>query len=197
MKYSSGLAQKPFWYLESKKTAKYLLKDIKHEEIIETAIKKNIYQVESENRTRTIGNTCINRLNSLPKVIIEDIFSADVKTSKILILISIMKTDKLFFEFMHESFRNKVITGGKFIEKKDLNIFFDDKMFQSEIVASWSQSTIKHLKTDYVRVLKNAGIVKVEDGKNEIVVPVIDYNVELDIRNNELGPYLNVITGQN
>ncbi|GAA5818043.1 MAG: putative protein [Methanobrevibacter sp. CfCl-M3] len=196
MKYSSGLVWKPFLFLESKKTAHYILERNNRKKIVEIAIKKNIYQVKTDNRSKTIANICVTRLNSLPKIIVKDILSKDVKTSKILVLISIMKTDKLFFEFMYEVFRNKVIIGEKFIDKKDLNIFFDNKMIQSDIVASWAESTIQHLKKDYIRVLKNADIVQPEDDKNKIVIPLIDYNVECDIKNNNLSSYLNAITGQ-
>ena len=196
MKYSSGLTKKPFWYLESKKTAKYLLKNMDRKDIIKIAIEENIYQVESENRAKIIGNSCITRLNSLPKVIVEDIIDTDINTSKILVLISVMKNDRLFFEFMHEVFRNKIILGDLKIDDKDLNIFFDDKILQSETVASWKESNIKRLKGDYIRLLSNAGIININKDLNEIVIPLIDIKVEKDLINNNLSSFLHAITGK-
>ena len=54
MKYSTGLTNNSYWYLESKKTAKYMLNGLNREEIRELAIKENIYQVESESSDNKI-----------------------------------------------------------------------------------------------------------------------------------------------
>lgn len=196
MKYSSSLMKKPFSYLETKKTAKYVLNNLKREEIIKIAIEENIYQLNSENRIKEIGNACIFRLNSLPKIIIEDIINTDISTSKILVLISIMKTDKLFFEFMHEVFKNKIILGDLIITDKDLNIFFDDKALQSEIIVNWKESTIKRLKRDYIKLLSHAGLISLNGGLKKIIIPFIDLKVEKDLINNNLSTFLNGITGE-
>ena len=71
MKYSAGLVSKSYWYLESKKTAKYMLNGLNRKEILELAIKDNIYQVDSEYRTKRIANAIYTRLNSLPEIILE------------------------------------------------------------------------------------------------------------------------------
>ncbi|MDR3063033.1 MAG: DUF1819 family protein [Methanobrevibacter sp.] len=197
MRYSSGITKKPFWFLESKKTANYILEGFNREEIFKIAVEKNIYQVETENRVKTIVHTCFNRLNSLPKIILKNIINTDLNTSKILVLISIMKTDKLFFEFIYEIFRNKVILGEKYLENKDLNIFFEEKKLQSDIVSSWSELNIKKLKSSYLTILFNSGLINRDNGKNEVVVPIIDYSVEQSLLNNDFSPYLKAINGEN
>ena len=195
MKYVSGV-KKSLWYLESKKTAKYLLKDMNKEDIIKIAIEDNLYQVENQNRAKTIGNTCITRLNSLPKIIIEDILNTDINTSKILVLISVMKTNRLFFEFMHEVFRNKIILGNLKISNKDLNLFFDEKIMQSETIANWKESTIKRLKGEYIKLLSDAGVITIEEDLRKITLPWIDFKVEEDLKNNKLNSFLYAITGE-
>lgn len=196
MKYSSGLAVKTFWYLESKKTTKYMLKGLTREEIREIAVKENIYQVGTKNRSLTIFNTVYSRLNSLPEYFLEDIINSDITTSKILVLISIMKTDRLFFEFMHEVFRNNIIVGDYSIKDRDLNVFFDEKKVQSEIIDNWNEETIKKLKSRYMTVLNFAGLIRVESDKREILIPHIDYRVKQRLIYNKLGPYIYAITGE-
>lgn len=97
MKYSAGLISKSFWYLESKKTAIYMLKGLDRKQIRNIAIEENIFQVESEYRIKRMTNDIYTRLKSLPDIILEDLVKSDIATSKILVLISIMKTDRLFF----------------------------------------------------------------------------------------------------
>ena len=115
MKYSAGLVSKSYWYLETKKTAQYLLDGLNRKEILNLVIKNNLYQVESEYRSKRMTNAIYTRLNSLPKVVLEAIVNSDIATSKILVLISIMKTDLLFFEFMYEVFRKN--STGKLSER--------------------------------------------------------------------------------
>ncbi|MCL2156389.1 MAG: DUF1819 family protein [Methanobrevibacter sp.] len=197
MKYSSGLMALSFWYIETKKTAKYLIQGLSRKEIIELAIEENIYQVETENRKKRIANTCVTRLINFPTILLEDIINSDITSSKMLVLISILKNDKLFFEFMHEVFRNKIIIGEKYIEKKDLNIFFDEKKLQSETVNNWVPKTVQRLKLEYVNILRESGLLSFEKkDKKAIIFPILDYKVEQDIISNNLSPYLYVITGE-
>lgn len=196
MKYSAGLISKSYWYLESKKTAKYILNGLNRTEIVELAIKDNIYQVESDYRSKTIANAIYTRLNSLPETILEAIVDSDIATSKILVLISIMKTDRLFFEFMHEVFRNKILLGNLSLTDRDFNVFFLEKKVQSEVVEGWVDQTIKKLQSRYLTVLTHSGVLKIDNDKKSISVPFIDYRVKQSIIDNELGPYLFAITGE-
>ena len=194
MKYSAGLISKSYWYLESKKTAKYMLDGLNRKKIVELAISDNIYQVESEYRSKTIANSIYTRLNSLPEDILEAIVKSDVTTSKILVLISIMKTDRLFFEFMHEVFRNKIITGDLTIEERDLNIFFDGKKIQSEIIDQWVYTTIRSLKSGYLKMITESGLYNYES--KEIIRPIFDYKVQQLLLEKDLAPFLYAVTGE-
>ena len=197
MNYSSGLMALSFWYVESKKTAKYLVQGLSRKEIVELAIEKNIYQAETDNRKKRIANTCVTRLIDFPTIILEDIINSDITSSKMLVLISILKKDKLFFEFMHEVFRNKIFLGETDMEKKDLNSFFNNKKLQSEIVNSWVPTTIQKLKLEYIKVLRESGLLSIEKkDKIPIIFPILDYKVEQDIISNNLSPYLYAITGE-
>ncbi len=196
MKYSAGLVSKSFWYLESKKTAKHMLYGLNREQIRDLAIKDNIYQVESEYRAKRMSNAIYSRLTSLPEIILEDLVKSDIATSKILVLISIMKTDRLFFEFMHEVFRNNIILGNFSLNDRDINVFFEEKKSQSDIMAKWIDSTIRRMKSEYIRMLNEAGLLKVDSNKREIIIPFLDYRVKQHLLDNDMGPYVYAITGE-
>ena len=196
MKYSAGLVSKSFWYLESKKTARYMLDGLNREEIRDLAIKDNIYQVESEYRAKRVANAIYTRLNSFPEILLRDVVESDVATSKVLILISIMKTDRLFFEFMYEIFRNSIILGDNSIKDRDMNIFFEEKKSQSETVNKWVESTIRRLKSEYIKMMNDAGLLKVDSDKREIMVPFFDYRVKQRLIDNNMTHYVYAITGE-
>lgn len=196
MRYSAGIVSKSYWYLESKKTAKLMLDGLTRKEIIELTIQDNIYQVESDYRSKRVANAIYTRLNSLPGPILEAIVNSDLATSKILVLISIIKTDRLFFEFMHEVFRNKILLGNFLLTDRDFNVFFQEKKVQSQVVDGWVDETIKKLQSIYLTILTHSGTLKIDNDKREILVPFIDYNVKQNLIDNDLAPYLFAITGE-
>lgn len=196
MKYSAGMVSKSFWYLESKKTAKLMLDGLDQKEIVDLAIKDNLFQVMSDYRTKRMANAIYTRLNSLPNPILEAIVNSDIVTSKILVLISIMKTDRLFFEFMHEVFRYKIIIGDYSLQERDINIFFDEKKAQSEIVDNWVEQTIKRLISAYILLISEAGVLRIKNSKKEIITPLLDYRVKKLLLDNEMAPYVYAVTGE-
>src|SRR5699024_905071 len=70
---------------------------------------------------------------------------------------AIMKTDLLFHEFMDEVIKNKLQNNDLIYERKDINIFFNEKADRNEKLANWSESTLKRLKSSYNRLLLEIG----------------------------------------
>ncbi|QHN06699.1 DUF1819 family protein [Methanothermobacter sp. THM-1] len=196
MKYSAGIVSKSFWFLESRKTARYIIEGLKRQDIIELAVKENIYQVESEYRARRMASSIYQRLKSLPEDVLKLLVEADSETSRIIVLISIMKTDRLFFEFMHEVFRTKIITGDHILEDRDLNIFFEEKRIQSATVDKWVDSTIKRLKSEYIRMLREAGLLRYKGDKREILKPFIDSAAKKRLMKEDMAPYFSTLAGR-
>ena len=196
MKYSSGLTRSSFWFLESKKIAELILEDYSKEDIIEMALEDNLFQVESEERTKRIVSVVYNRLNFFSKDLIEYFLRVDVNSAKIFVLISILTQDRLFFEFMYEVFREHIILGNYTLKNRDFDIFFDNKALQSDIVGEWSEKNIERLKRGYRIVLNEAGVLDTSKKDNEILVPFIDLKFQDILIENNIGPYLYSITGE-
>jgi hypothetical protein len=93
---------------------------------------------------------------TLRKLVLAD----SLDSGKIINLYAIMKTDRLFFEFMNEVVREKLEAGNFLLEKKDLNQYFAFKAEQDTGVASWTEQTVKKLKQVFVKILLESGILK-------------------------------------
>lgn len=171
MNYSAGMVSQVFAFVETKQTAELMAAGMSKDEIKDKVIGENLYQLRNETRLRRTFNYVYNRLSSLPDGAVELLVKVDNENAKLLTLIAIMNTDKLFFEFVYDVYRGKVILGEKTIEDRDINGFFDDKTAQSEEVAGWSESGIKKLKNCYMKNLADAnyygrrGILVVKKGK--------------------------------
>jgi len=196
MKYSAGMVSSLFWLSETRKTAKLLMVGNDVQAIQVLAQTENIYQVKNETRARKIANVIVKRLKSLPDDYLKFIVTGDIDTVKLIILISIMKTDRLFFEFIHQVYRPAIRLGEMAITDRSINNFFDEKKRQSETVAVWTETTTQKLKQQYIKNLLEAGVIQIVTGQRKIIIPLVDYNLRKQLEDHGFTPYLNAITGE-
>lgn len=194
MNYSAGMVSQVFAFVEAKKLAELLSKGFTKDEAWKKVESENLFQLRNATRLRRTFNYVYTRLGSLPEEMLMLLPVLDTENAKILVLISIMKTDLLFFEFVYEVYRGKIIVGEKMIENRDMNTFFDEKASQSDIVSSWSESGIQKLKNCYLRNLADAGLM--ESTKSRVIKPaLVNYRLEEMLEKYDMGTYLNAVKG--
>lgn len=196
MNYSASIISTSFWFLESKKVAELILEGYSKDEILNAALEDNIFQVETERRVRDITNTTYRRLKSFPEEVLEYFVRVDVNSAKIFVLISVLKSDKLFFEFMYEVFIEHIVLGDLTLKNKDFEMFFDNKSYQSDIVSEWVDETLGRLKRAYNTMLSEAGVLDTSGNERVILLPFIDLKFKDILIKNDLGTYLYAITGE-
>lgn len=187
---------RPFLYLELKKAISLKIQGFNEQDIKNKSLEENIFSVSTETRKKEIASAVINRIQVLDDYILDKIVNGSLQTSKQLTIYSILKTDRLFFEFMKEVYREKILLKDFNIDDKDFNIFFRRKAEQSEKVASWQDYTYYKLKQVYKRILSEAGFIK--NTKNEVkIIPQI---VEEEVKNHliDIGDrvYLEAMLGE-
>ena len=110
-------------------------------------------------------------------------------------LYAILKNDRLFFEFINEVYREKILLKDFFIRDKDFSAFFQIKREQSKRVASWTEYTFKKLKQVYIRILFESGFIANQKGDREIKVPIIDSEVKEYLYSIGDKRYINAVLG--
>ena len=196
LQYKSTIKSRPFLFRESKKAAELINKGLNEFEIKNKAKNDNIFQVNTETRRSEIASIVLRRLKVLDDFLIEKIAKGNIDTSKQIVVYAIMKTDRLFFEFMYEVFREKMLLRDFILQDKDFNIFFDRKKEQSERVASWDDYTFYKLKQVYIRILFEAGFIKNQKNDREIARPIIEEDVAYHLKGIGDAKYLNALIGE-
>lgn len=172
--YSAGLMSQSFWFIEFKKVIKLILNGKSDKEIKSICIEENLFGAAKEYRAKRMCCYILNRAKRLDQTMIDLFLNSDLNTQKIINLITILKGDRLFFEFMFEVYREKVILGIPIIEDTDLKVFFSNKEAQSEDVALWKDTTKKHLRTNYMTYLVDANLITIKDRQRTITPPILD-----------------------
>ena len=109
MEYKSTIKSRPYLYKETKKAAILLKSGLKLNELKIKSQEDNIFQVASEARMRELASIITTRLKVLDEYLIDKIENSNIETSKIIVLYAIIKTDRLFFEFMNEVYKEKLL----------------------------------------------------------------------------------------
>ena len=196
MKYSAGLMSKSFWFFETKKVAECILEGLSKQEIMDLALNENIFQVSSERRAKRMTGELYRRLKDMPEEVLESFLKTDINSARVFVLMTILKTDIFFFDFMHEVFREHVLKRDYLLKSRDFDLFFEDKKLESEIVEKWTDGTVRRLKSTMKLMLSEARVYDVENEEKNIFVPIIDYRFKSILLKNDLGPYIYVITGE-
>lgn len=177
-KYSAGLVSQSFWFVEFKKVIKLLNEGKTEKEIKELCINDNFFGAINENRAKRMYGYIWNRVKRLDDTMIHLFETSDLTTQKLINLIAILLGDRLFFEFIFEVYREKIIIGTDELSDFDLNIFFKNKEVQSDNVATWIDRTKKRLGSAYYNFMIDANLITVVDKKKMITPPVLDITLE-------------------
>lgn len=176
--YSAGLMSQSFWFIEFKKVIKLISEGKSEDEIKQMCIEENLFGAAKEYRAKRMYGYIWNRVKKLDKTLMELFLNSDLATQKIINLVAIIRSDRLFFEFVFEVYREKNIIGTQVLEDTDANIFFKNKEFQSEDIAAWKDTTKRKLRQVYFNYLIDANLLTVVDKKKTITPPILDIALE-------------------
>jgi len=193
--YSAGMVKLPFWFSEFKKMISLLNSGRTLPEIKSLNLKENIFSAPTEARAIQIFNTVSTRVKALDQGFYGLFEQCDVSNQKLIALIAVMESDSLFYDFMYEVYREKLIIGIDEISDSDISIFFKDKQIQNERVAKWTDHTLKTLGKSYKTVLMESGILDRSLGVKKILKPILDQALEQKLKDCGMETTLRALTG--
>lgn len=193
--YSAGLMSQSFWFLEFKKAVRLRQEGLDYNEIKKKCVEENLFGAAKEYRALRMAGYIITRLKAMDDTLVELFCSSDLATQKLINLITILRTDRLYFEFVYEVYREKVILGVESMEDIDVNVFFTKKEAQNELIAGWKDSTKRHLRSCYLNFMTDANLLTVIDKKKTITPPILDIALERYLKAMDEDVMVKALTG--
>lgn len=174
--YSAGAVKFSFWFMEFRKVVQLLAAGNDYKEIKKLSEEENIFGASTSARAAVICSTTIARAKALDPSFIPLFMGSDVGTQKLFALAAVLAHDTLFFDFVYEVIREKLIIGSNELADSDIRIFFKHKQEQDEKVAKWKDYTLHRLGSCYKTQLYEAGLL--DDNKfsntRKILKPILD-----------------------
>lgn len=195
LEYNAGNVSTGFWFNEFQKYNELIREGLTDKEIRRKQKEENIFLAPSVTYgSRKIGKVS-QRTKVLPQELFDLFFDLDINNKKIINLLGIMMTDRLFFEYVYEVYRQNIIMGSKEFEDSDVRIFFRNKSEQSEKVNNFSESAKKRLAGAYKTYLKEANLLVEKDGQLLNNPIILDLDLETLLKEPEMYPYYKAIQG--
>ena len=194
--YSAGLMAQSCWFIEFKSILQLVADGYSYDDIRRICLEQNLFGAPNEYRAKRICGYLINRARLVDDDLLQLFFSSDVSTRKLINLIAILRGDRLFFEFIREVYREKVYMGQPMIEAVDINSFFTRKGQQSEVVEKWNDSTKKHLRSNYLNCMTDAGLLRRENNEYHITIVLPDDRLVNCLKQTGDEALLKAITGE-
>lgn len=170
--YSAKTTGENFLYTETKTLASYLLDGEDIEVLKKRNITENLIMYKKEKAITRVNAPIFRRLAFLMENdMLKDFVYEDISTSKCILLYAVMKTDNLVKDFVFEVFKKKVLEDLEYIEKKDIDDWYQDKMMMSETLKNVTIATENKLKQVILRILQDANLVSKEKNKFKIIKP--------------------------
>lgn len=163
-------------YYETKIIAKLLYQGTSKETIKIQVIEENLLQLPNKDRAQRFYIEIVKRLSYLDDYLLEAFVISDSLTAKAILLYTLLKRDRLFFEWMREIVFDKFLILDYSLSKRETDYFIERKSEQSDTINKWTDITKNRLIDGYHQVLRDSGMLMKES--NYLQPFIIDSRVE-------------------
>lgn len=193
--YSAGAVKFAFWFPEFRKEIAMLSDGMSLDEIKSACLDKNVFNASTPARAAMMYQTVTARIQELDASIYPLFQQSDLATQKLVNLTAIMMHESLFFDFMYEVFREKILMGTNELNDRDVRIFFRDKQLQDSKAATWTDQTLQRLGRTYKSYILGAGLSDQGQKTRKLFKPILDPAFETWLVQQHLEPIIKALTG--
>lgn len=193
--YSAGAVKMSFWFMEFRKVVGLLATGKSFDEVKKLNQEENLFAASTVVRASQIYSTVSGRIKALDESFYQVFLASDLAAQKLFALVAAMAYDTLFFDFVYEVIREKLMIGNDQLADSDIRVFFKNKQQQDGKVAGWTDATLVRLGRSYKTMLYEAGMLEKEKENWTILRPILDSKIQHWLENHEMAAYVNALTG--
>ena len=171
--YSAKLTAEPFMYNETKILAGFLLQGENADTLKKRNIEENLIKHKKIGSVKRVNSPIFRRLKIMNKEMLEEFVYSDIGNSKYILLYTIMKTDKLVRDFLFEVYKDKLLMRKEYIEKFEIDNWYEEKCILSKTLRERTESTSAKLKQVIMKILQDSGLVIKEKDRFKIIRPLL------------------------
>ena len=175
--YSAKLTGANFLYNETKIIGNYLLNGEDPKKLRKKNIEENLIKYKSPKAISRVNSPIFERLNVFNEEMLEEFVNGDLENSRLLLIYAIMKTDNLFCDFITEIYKDRILRYKDYLEQFEINEWFEF-IYANSNLCNVTETTKYKLKQVMMRIMIDSGLVKKEDNKYKIIIPILSSKFE-------------------
>jgi hypothetical protein len=196
-KYSAGIMSQSFWFNEFKQFLGLVKEGYDVDETKKLVIEENLFGAPNEYRAKRIYGYISSRAKVIEPELLNLFFSSDISTQKIINLVSVIRKDRLFFEFLYEVYRERIIIGEEKLNLSDGKTFFNHKETQDDSLTEWKDATKRRVQSAYFNFMTESNLLRSEGQKDyTITPPLLDIALERYLQSHGETAIVKAVTGE-
>lgn len=187
--YRGSLTREQWLFTEIRTVARLRLDGVSDAEILEQNLRQNFFQYPTEREIQSITRACLLRLDNLSEdptlrnELVRSLVQGTSTQAAQINLYAIMRTYRLVWEFMIGVIGHKFQTFDTHLAKHEIVEYLQGLRNQSDVVASWSDTTLDKIRQVFAKCLVGAGYLTTTRS-NELHPVLLDLDLERALRAN-------------
>jgi len=187
-----AILEEAFLNLEMIQVAQYL-KNKEISNLRQMLLTEEILDYSSPNNLKRKVGSLVKRFSSLDSILVNELSEGDIATTEFITFYSIVKNEKILFDFLNEVIYNNYIKLKKYITKDEIDSFMIEKARQVEEVNNWTEGTKNRMKSKIVEFSIKGGYLKKEKDDYTIIFPSVSRKTVEHIRKIETNELVSML----
>ncbi|NLR09719.1 MULTISPECIES: DUF1819 family protein [Lactobacillaceae] len=178
-RYSASMITHSFWFNEFSQYLALRSQGISDDDIRLMSVEENYFQQRSTARARDMVRTIKRRVSVLDEDYFDLFPSLDLANQKLINLISVLKINQLFDDFMYEVYRSELLLGDAKLHSYEVEAFFNQQQVANEQISKWTEQTIHRLAGTFKTFLREADLLEDQGDFDLVKRPLLDTRLEI------------------
>ena len=195
-KYYAGLTGEPFLFSESRILAGFLAEGEDIELLRKRNVEENLIMHKKIGSLKRVSTPIFRRITTMSPNMLKVFTGSDIDTSRIALLVSIAKTDRIVRDFLVDVYADKLATKASKIDRADIERYFESVYTEEPLIRDRSEQTKSKLKQQLMKIMAEAGLVKKQADGFAITRPNITTRLANQLTADGDGEYLKALGGE-
>ncbi len=147
-----------------------------------TLLENDVLDSSSANNLKRKVGILLKRFAVLDEILIDELANADIATTEFITFYSVLKNEKLLFDFLNETIYNNYIKLKKYITKEEMDSFMIEKARQVQEINNWTEDSKNRMKNKVLEFSIKGGYLKKEKNDYTIIFPSVSRRTVEHIR---------------
>ncbi len=147
-----------------------------------TLLENDVLDSSSANNLKRKVGILLKRFAVLDEILIDELANADIATTEFITFYSVLKNEKLLFDFLNETIYNNYIKLKKYITKEEIDSFMIEKARQVQEINNWTEDSKNRMKNKVLEFSIKGGYLKKEKNDYTIIFPSVSKRTVEHIR---------------